>query len=385
MGITTLNMLFKRTLYYLIILIVIASLAGSASALFLYTLDFVTNLREQNLFLIYLLPFAGLFMGFAYYKYAQPVKFYKTEEHIPLITAPFIYISTLLSHLVGASVGREGTAVQIGAAIADQFSRVFKSIELDRRALIIIGISAGFASVFGTPLAASIFAIEVLHTKKYKYNYLLYSIFSAYIAHYICLAWGISHTSYNIPFLPPFSLMSVIWCITAGIIFGLIAYLFTSFSHYFTKLSTYIKRSYLRPFTAGIVLILFYTFFDLNQYMGLGLSSISASFTEQMQVNDFLIKLLLTTFCIGFGFKGGEVTPLFFIGATLGNVLIWFIPLPQALLAGMGLVAVFAGSTNTPTASILLAFELFGWTALPFMAIACLCAYFISSAKSIYH
>lgn len=375
----------RKLLYTLIILIIIACLAGSASALFLYLLEFVTNLREEHTQFIYFLPLAGLIMGYAYYKYPQTVKFYNAQEQISFLSAPLIFSNTLLSHLVGASVGREGTAVQIGAAIADQFSRVFKSIELDRRALIIIGISAGFASVFGTPLAASVFALEVLHTKKFNISFFFYSILAAYLAHYVCLAWGISHTSYNIPFLPSFSLMSVIWCISAGIIFGLIAYLFTSFSLYFTKISYYLKLSYLRPFIAGIVLILLYTFFDLKQYMGLGLSSISASFNEQMQVHDFLIKILLTTFCIGFGFKGGEVTPLFFIGATLGNVLIWFIPLPQSLLAGMGLVAVFAAATNTPIASVLLAIELFGISATPWMAIACLSAYCISSAKSIYH
>lgn len=383
----------KKTLRWILLIVLISSLSGSASALFLYTLDLVTSYRVAQPQLIWLLPLAGFSIGLLYYYYGRSAskgnnllleQFHTPQERIPFRMAPMVYIGTLVSHLVGASVGREGTAVQMGGAIADQFKSIFKLADTDRKILIVIGISAGFASVFGTPLAACIFAIEVFHLKKIEYKYILYSIPAAYLAHYICLAWGIHHSVYSIPYIPTLSLMNIFWCVNAGIIFGLVAYAFSKSSHIFADLANKIKFAPLRPFFAGLLLICLYYFFDLQKYMGLGLPTINAAFTEQMQPYDFAIKLALTVFTLGFGFKGGEVTPLFFIGATLGNVLIWFIPLPFALLAGMGLVGVFSGATNTPLACILMGVELFGVESVFYIAIACIVSFCFSGDKGIY-
>jgi H+/Cl- antiporter ClcA len=383
-------MLVRKVTSWIIIITLISALAGSASALFLWLLDLSTQYREQHYNLIWFLPIAGLVMGLLYQKYGDRVElgnkliyneFKNPQEKIPFRMAPMVFISTLLSHLVGASVGREGTAVQMSASIADQFTNLFKLSQRDRKMLLVIGISAGFASVFGTPLAASIFAIEVFHDRKYEYKFIIHSLLAAYIAHYVCLAWGIHHSTYSIAIVPALNLMNIFWSVIAGIVFGLIAYLYSQTFHVFSSISNKIKITALRPFIAGLVIIIFYYFFDLRKFMGLGLPSISSSFVEQMNSYDFLIKLLLTSFTIAFGFKGGEVTPLFFIGATFGNVLIWFIPLPMSLLAGMGFAAVFAGATNTPLACILMGAELFGLESIFYIAIACVVAFLFSGKK----
>ncbi len=384
-----------RTIIFWVLLIsLIGILVGSASAFFLWTLDLVTRYRISNSRIIYFLPLAGLAVGLTYHYFGDRVskgnnllieEFHSPKDVIPLRMAPMVYIGTIISHLFGASVGREGTALQMGGAIADQFTHYFKLTVDDRKALIIIGISAGFASVFGTPIAGAIFALEVFHIRKLQYKYALHSLLAAFVAHYVCLAWGIHHSHYSIPFVPEVSFMNLFWTINAGIIFGLIALLFSKFTHLFTNVSDkIIKYAPLKPFVGGIILVLLYYFFDLNKFMGLGLPSIANSFIQPMPVQDFLIKLLLTAFTIGLGFKGGEVTPLFFIGATLGNALIWFIPLPLPLLVGLGFVSVFAGATNTVVACIVMGLELFGMGSGVYIVIACLVAFLFSGRTSVY-
>lgn len=387
-------LVIKKYINWVLLIVLISTLSGSASALFLYTLDLVTSYRVNHISIIYLLPFAGLLVGLAYHYFGDRAnhgnnllldEFHSPKDIIPFRMAPMVYIGTLISHLFGASVGREGTALQMGGSIADQFSKYLNLDEKDRKKIIIIGISAGFASVFGTPLAAAFFALEVFHTRRIKIQYIFYSLISAYIAHYTCLAWGITHSTFIIQNIPAFSLINIFWIINAGVIFGLIAYLFTNFSHFFTDVSTrWIKFPPFRPFVAGLIILIFYVFFDFQKYMGLGIPTIKEAFISPLESKDFLIKLLLTTFTIGFGFKGGEVTPLFFIGACLGNALVWFIPLPVGLLAGLGFVAVFAGATNTLVACILMGVELFGIQTSPFVIIACVLAYLFSGHKSVY-
>jgi H+/Cl- antiporter ClcA len=382
------------TIKWLFISTIVGTLVGSVSALFLWLLDWVTNWREANLWIIALLPVGGFIIGAIYHYWGSDVvkgnnllleEFHSPKEIIPLKMAPLVLFATIATHFFGGSTGREGTAVQMGGAIADQFTKWFKLDNQDRKMLIIMGISAGFASVFGTPLAGTIFALEVLIIGRLRYEALLPSLFAAIIANYACLAWNIGHTHYQIPFVPTITPTNLLWAVFTGILFGFTAIIFTKTTHFWTNLfKSQIQYAPLRPVVGGLVLAIAIWAIGTTKYIGLGIPTIVASFSENLNSYDFLLKILFTSFTLGAGFKGGEVTPLFFIGAALGNTLVWFVPLPLPLLAGMGFVGVFAGASNTPIACTIMGIELFGVDAGIFLAIACVVSYLFSGHTGIY-
>jgi len=398
MSLNKFNSIIVSGVKWLAIYIIVGGIVGSATAFFLQSLDYVTLLRTNHIWVVYFLPIVGLVIGLLYYYYGdaankgnnlliethQSLENGGTPKPIPFKMAPMVFISTLLTHIAGGSAGREGTAVQMGGAIADQFTAIFKINAADRKTILIIGISSGFAAVFGTPLAGAIFAIEILSIKKIKINQVFASFFVANIAHYSCLAWQVKHTIYSIPNIPAISMTTLAWTIVAGILFGLTAFTFTSTGKLFENIFNKIKFAPLRPFIGGIIIALFIVVFNSTKYIGLGIPTIQDAFINNAGQFDFAIKLILTSFTLSAGFKGGEVTPLFFIGATLGNILIWFIPLPMALLAGMGFVAIFSGATNCVYASIALGLELFGMKAGVYIGLASVVAYFTSGPNGIY-
>jgi H+/Cl- antiporter ClcA len=228
--------------------------------------------------------------------------------------------------------------------------------------------------------------LEVLSVGRLKYAALLPCFASAIIADRVTLAWGIHHTVYNVNDIPPTTAMNLAWCLVAGVIFGLAAWGFSKGIH---QVSHAFKKSFanplLRTFVGGILIIVLAALMQTDRYLGLGIPVIVESFQHQLAPYDFLAKTIFTIITLGSGFKGGEVTPLFFIGATLGNALAWILPLPLSLLAGMGFVAVFAGAANTPLACTLMAMELFGAGPGVFCALACVMAYLFSGQKGIYH
>lgn len=369
-------------------------LAGTASAAFLVTLDWVTNVREANVWIIACLPLGGLAIGWMYHAWGTSVvkgnnllidEFHQPKEIIPLRMAPLVLSGTLITHLFGGSAGREGTAVQMGGALADQFSRLFRLDAHARKIVIIMGVSAGFASVFGTPLAGAVFALEFLVLGKMRYEAIVPSFLAAVIGNEVCHAWGVPHTYYSIPEVPAMTLVTFGWTLAVGVLFGLTALAFARSNHFWGDcFKRWISFPPLRPFAGGIAIALAVWTVGTTDYIGLGIPFIVDSFSEPQAAYAFALKLLFTTFTLGAGFKGGEVTPLFFIGAALGNALVWIVPLPLALLAGMGFVAVFAGATNTPLASTLMGIELFGSEAGVYLALACVVAYLFSGHNGIY-
>ena len=379
---------------WLLICLTLSVIVGSISAFFLWSLDWVTSWRESHVWIIAFLPVGGLFIGLSYHLYGSSVvkgnnllleEFHSPKKIIPLRMAPLVLFGTIATHFFGGSAGREGTAVQIGGAVADRFTKVLKLSDRDRRIVLIAGISAGFASVFGTPLAGAIFALEVLVLGRIRLDAIIPSFMAAILADYFCTVWGITHTQYHITNVAAMTPINLLWCLLAGIIFGLVAMLFSKSTHFWSDLfNSKIKYPPLRPVIGGAVLALVVYLMGTTKYIGLGVPTIVDAFNIDMKSYDFLLKVLFTSFTLGAGFKGGEVTPLFFIGATLGNVLIWFIPLPMSLLAGMGFVAVFAGATNTPIACTIMGVELFGIESGVFIALACSTAYLFSGHTGIY-
>lgn len=384
----------KFLLKWLLLSLVVGALVGSASAFFLWSLHWAEDTRDSIWWIYLLLPLGGLIIGLLYHYYGSEVvkgnnqlleEFHSPKKIIPFKMAPLVLFGTVATHFFGGSAGREGTAVQMGGAIADQFSKLFKVSKVDRKILLIIGISAGFSSVFGTPLAGTIFALEVMVIGRMRYEAIVPSLLTAVFANYVCLLWGTGHASYTVDIIPDINFLNILYAIIAGITMGWTAWAFSKSTHFFTvKFKSIIKYAPLRPFVGGIVLVGLFTLPETARYMGLGVPYIQDAFNQPAPELAFILKLLFTAFTLGAGFKGGEVTPLFYIGATLGNVLFLFLPLPMALLAGMGFVAVFAGATNTPIACTIMAVELFGGEGLVYYGIACVVAYIFSGKSSIY-
>lgn len=306
------------------------------------------------------------------------------KEVIPFRMMPMVLSGTLITHLFGGSAGREGTALQMSAAVADQLPKPFKLSPNERSILLIASISAGFASVFGTPLAGSIFAIEVLLISKFPYKAIIPSVIAAYLAALVTELWGVGHTHYYIDLVPEVSVAGLGFAALAGAAFGAASFLYVRFANLVSQLAKRIKYPPLRPLIGGLLVIALVLLLDTHKYLGLGIPVILDAFTTPAAPQDFLIKILLTAITLGMGFKGGEVTPLFFIGAVLGSTLAVVLPLPVGLLAGMGFVAVFAGAAKTPLACIVMAAELFGLHGCSYIAIACVTAFFVSGKQGIY-
>ncbi|WP_420996280.1 voltage-gated chloride channel family protein [Cupriavidus sp. 30B13] len=370
-------------------------LAGTGSAALLVALDWATATRVSHPWLLWLLPFAGLAVGLVYHYLGQSVEggnnllideIHDPRRIVPKRMAPLILAGTVVTHLFGGSAGREGTAVQMGGSFADYLTRLFRLGAPARRILLMAGISAGFASVFGTPLAGAVFGLEVLAIGRLRYDAILPCFVAAIVGDLVPPLLGVHHTVYAVPFVPHPGPLTLGAMVLAGIVFGVAGMTFAEATH---RLSRALKRRIafgpLRPFLGGAVVAAAAMLIGTDKYLGLGIPTIVAAFQGPLPAYDFAGKMAFTVATLASGFKGGEVTPLFYIGATLGNALACVLPLPVPLLAGAGFVAVFAGAANTPIASTIMAMELFGPEVGVFAGVACVVSYLFSGHTGIYH
>ncbi|MEX1115074.1 MAG: voltage-gated chloride channel family protein [Akkermansiaceae bacterium] len=395
----------KAALKWLLILVPMAVVVGTATAFFIRALDAVTLLRFSQPWLIYLLPLAGLGVGMLYHVYGKSAaggnnllidEIHQPAVGVPRRMAPLILLGTLITHLFGGSAGREGTAVQMGGGIAATFARYLKLDPASVRLLLMAGVAAGFGAVFGTPVAGAVFALEVLVVGRLQYDALIPCFFSAVIADWTCRALGIGHTHYHVEvtavgsWVDPLLMGKVL---LAAVTFGLASMLFAKLSHRLGDLfRIYIPRPELRPAIGGVFVIGLFLVSGTPDYLGLGVLgnrpdaiTLPAIFTStEVPASAWLWKLAFTVVTLSAGFKGGEVTPLFFIGAALGNTLALALGAPVDLFAAIGFVAIFAGATKTPLASTLLGMELFGAGNGLYLATACIVAYRCSGSQGIY-
>jgi len=403
---------FKNLLRWLFLVIPVALVTGSAVAMFLILLHQATACRFAHPWLLYLLPVAGILIH-VIYKYAGKSsergnnliidEIHEPGAGVPKRMGVVILITTVITHLFGGSAGREGTAVQIGGSIAGMFSSWFKLDDESRKTLLTAGVAAAFGAVFGTPLTGAVFAMEVLTIGRIQYSALFPCLVAGMAGDLTVSAWGVHHTSYHIDVLPNadavfanyfhLDLILLAKVFIASVAFGFASYLFAAFTRFTRKLFlNSIPLSWLIPVLGGLIIISLAFLNGKPDYLGLGVEPehagavtiVSAFKTGGADVWSWLWKTIYTGITLGSGFKGGEVTPLFYIGATLGNTLSVLLNAPVSLFAALGFIAVFAGATNTPMACTIMGAELFGGEYLVFFAVACFTAYYFSGTSGIY-
>ncbi len=381
----------KSLLRWSTIILAVSLVVGAAGAGFLHALEAVTALYRSTSWLLVTLPFIGLL---TIWLYKGPLKAsaggVKTllaqikapTSPLPAAMGPSIIGTTLLSHLGGASVGREGTALQMGGAIADQGSRWIELTDSERRTLILCGVSAGFAAVFGTPIAAAIFALEFVRQRSWA---IIPCLATAYLADLVGRKlFFATHANYRLPAPATYDLKGLGSAVALGLACGLIARLYVWLSRRYANRPD--PEPYRQIFFAGVVFSLMVYFRQLSDFTGLGLHVIEDSLfkNEASPPLYFLFKFLLTGMCVWAGYRGGEVTPLFFVGATLGSAAAVLLSLPLSICAALGFVAVFAGAGAVPLACAVMACELFGWSIGGYALITCAVSWLVAGRNGLY-
>ena len=379
----------KSLLRWSTIILAVSLVVGAAGAGFLHALEAVTALYHSTSWLLVTLPFIGLL---TIWLYKGPLKAsaggVKTllaqikapTSPIPATMGPAIIGTTLLSHLGGASVGREGTALQMGGAIADQGSRWIDLNEAERRTLILCGVSAGFAAVFGTPIAAAIFALEFVRLRSWA---ILPCLATAFLADIVGRKFFFAqHADYRLPLPAEYDLSGFGSAVLLGLASGGIAWLYVFLSR--REAAKPNPEPYARIFFTGTLFSAAVYFKHMEDFTGLGLPIIESALVEPAAPLTFIFKLVFTLMCVTAGFRGGEVTPLFFVGATLGSAAAVLLSLPLSICAALGFVAVFAGAGAVPLACAVMACELFGWSIGGYALVACAVSWVVAGRKGLY-
>ncbi len=392
-------------------LVAVSVASGFAGATFIQSLAWVTRLHADHPWLLGFLPIAGIGIVWITTRYAGPAARGTNllieaardgSVRVPFRLAPWILGTTLLTHVAGGSAGREGTAIQLGGGIAAGITHLLRLSPHQGRIILLAGMAAGFGAVFGTPCAAALFAIECARPWKPDWRQLPICLAAAWLAHGVCFLTGGHHTVFTLalpdpptPALGPFPLSWLLASAVAGIGSGLVARLFILAGRTAAHGFACIPFAWLRPCIGGLLVIALTQILGTRAYLGLGVypvdpgnpsitTAIAHAGSSPIGTLDWLWKIVFTVITLGSGFKGGEVTPLFFIGACAGHVMATWLGVPSPLLAAVGIAAVFSGASHARLACGVLAVELFGWTILPYAAIACFIAPFFVGKNGIY-
>lgn len=383
----------KDSLKWVLLAIIVGIVVGLVGTAFYHCFDWVTRLRTENPWLIFLLPAAGLGIVWAYRRHNGEEELntnlilsaVHSGDNIPLRMAPLIFASTLITHLFGGSAGREGAALQLGGSIANGFAKLFRVKENQQNIIIMCGMSAAFSAVFGTPLAATVFAMEVVSVGIMQYSALLPCVIASLTAHLIAVHFGAVAETFTVLNVPEFGLISAGQVALLAIFCGLASILFCVMlhksGHYF---QIWFKNPYIRVLVGGGAVLALTLLVGNQNYNGAGMGVIAECFNGSVPTFAFLLKMVFTAITLAVGFKGGEIVPSFFIGATLGCLFGSVFGLSPSLCAAIGMGAVFCGVTNSPITSLLICFEMFGLEGMPYYLLAIAISYVVSGYYGLY-
>ena len=389
------SVLFASIVKWLVLASAIGAIVGASTALFLKMLNSGIGYASSYSYYYLALPLA-LFASVLLVRYLAPqAEGHGTEKiieavhrhsgRIDLTVVPVKLLATIATISFGGSAGKEGPAAQIGAALASGFARLFRFGDRDRKKLVICGISAGFAAVFGTPIAGALFGVEVLFVGGMLYDVLLPSFVAGIVGFQVSSTLGVMYFHKPLAFVPVFSSLFFLKVCFAGVFFGLCALLLIEALRWFEKLSEKLTLwAPLKGLLGGAALVVLTLVFS-QRYLGLGLETI----TEALEggsppAGAFLLKILFTAITLSFGGSGGIVTPIFFIGATAGNAFGSLLGFNESVFAAIGMVSLLAGSANTPISASIMAVEIFGPQVAPYAAVACVISFLMTGHRSVY-
>ncbi len=386
---------FWQFIKWVVISTVIGTTVGLIGTAFSYAMHMVTDFRTDKPWIMVGLPVAGVIIVFLYHLAHRDndkgtdsvLSAIRSEEELSIVMAPLIFISTILTHLFGGSAGREGAALQLGGSIGNGFGRLLRMKKSDVHVMIMCGMSACFSALFGTPLAAAVFSMEVVNVGIMYYSALVPCVFSALIAAEISKALGVGSEAMVIFEVPEFTVITGSKTVLLAILCAIVSVLFCVALHVAAeKGKKWIPNRYLRIVTAGALIIALTLLVRSTDYMGAGMQVIEHCVESgEVRPEAFVLKILFTALTLGAGFKGGEIVPSFFVGATFGCLIGGLLGLPPSLCAAVGMIAVFCGVTNSPIASLLLALELFGMDAALYFILGVGVSFMLSGYHSLYH
>ncbi len=370
---------------------VVGVLGGGVGVAFHVSVEKVTELRLQNGWIIFLLPVGGVVIAGLYRLLKMEklgtdnvIESIRTDKSVPFLLAPLIFVSTVVTHLFGGSAGREGAALQLGGSIGAQVGRVLRFDEKDMHLATLCGMSAVFSALFGTPLTAAFFALEVISVGIVYYSGIIPCLTASLVAYWIAALCKVEPVRFNLSALPKLDAGSLFGVVLLSALCGVLSIVFCLLMHFSHKgAAKLFKNSFLRAFVGGAVVVLLTLLFG-RDYNGAGMNIIESAVSGSAAPAAFVLKMLFTAVTIGFGFKGGEIVPTFFIGSTFGCVVGSLIGLDPGFSAAIGLVALFCGAVNCPVASVFLSIELFGAQGIVFFAVACAVSFALSGYFGLY-
>lgn len=389
------SVIFMSVFKWLVLATVIGIIVGFSTSLFLRILNSSTAYAAQFSWYFLLLPFALLASTLIVKHLAPDAEGHGTEKvieavhkrsgRIKAIVVPVKLVATIITLALGGSAGKEGPCAQIGGGLASVFADVLKFSDIDRKKLVICGISGGFASVFGTPIAGAIFGIEVLFVGSIRYDVLLPSFVAGIISYQVSSWYGISYFYHPVNFVPVFSEAFFIKVVIAGVFFGVISIMLIEMLKLGKAVSGSINlRVELKSFVGGVFIVLIALLFSTD-YLGLGLEVMESALEGgSIPWYAFIMKTITTSTTLNFGGSGGILTPIFFVGATFGSFMSSILKVDAGMLSAIGFVSVLAGAANTPIAASIMAVEIFGPQVAPYASIACVISFIITGHRSVY-